>query len=137
MKLEPNFVTDVIRILRGRVPDPAEAALRAKCLDSVEEFLAWNLMRQDFGTTEPEIAKCIVELAHANVGKAETPRKESGFDLETRKALEELRIALAGVIKADENTCQDNKKAFNAMLRFAAAKDPEEDLLRFAIDIKN
>lgn len=136
MKLEPNFVTDVIRILQGRVPDPAEAVLRAKLLDSVEEFFAWNLLRQDYLTAEPEIAKCIAELARAHVGKAETPRKESGFDLETRKSLEELRIAMAGVMKTDEITYQDTNKAYNAMVRFAAAKDPGDDLLRFELDIK-
>lgn len=136
MKLEPDFVTEVIGILYGRLTPPAEAALRAKCLDSIEEFLAWNLLRQDIVTSEPEIAKNITDLAGAHVAKAETPRVKSGFDLESRRSLEELRIALGGVIKLDEKTYPEHNKAYHALVRFAAAKDPGDNLLRFELDIK-
>lgn len=135
MKLEPKFVTDVMQILYGRIPDSAETALRAKRLDSIEEFLAWILLRQDMVTTEPEISEYLSELGRTQIVKAETPRQKSGFDIESPQSFDELSVTLRDVIKADENTYQEHNKAQNAMVRFAAARDSGDHLLRFKLDI--
>lgn len=135
MKLEGKFVSEVMRLIEGRLLAPGAAEYEAERLDSVEEFFASIVLQRDLPKHEPEIVQSIVSLSKNQVVKAETRREKSGFPLEERQKMAALEAALTELIKASRATDNAQGNTYAALVEFAAVADETDALARHRLNI--
>jgi hypothetical protein len=122
MKLNPEFYTEVMRVIYGEIVPPTEAIKNAGRLDSVEELFAWILLRKGLKQEDAELTSRIEALARNTITEPETRRQQSGFPIEQQHALYQLENTLHEILVADHATHEIEFRARNALVDFKSTQ---------------
>ena len=126
MKLDPDFLTEVIGIVQGEITPAAEAVKIAALLDSNQEFLAWLLLRRGVAAADPQLAAQLVKIANTCIVKAESRLLQSEFPLEQQQAYYQLKDALREIITADCNVAEVGERAQQSLVKYGQCMDNQK-----------
>jgi hypothetical protein len=117
MKLDFDFLVDVLKVMDGYFIPRLEAEVLAERLGSTEELFAWILFRKNFGERNKCIKNCIVETAQNNIIKGETRRKETNYPIEERNLLYRIDSGLLHQINLDREFIENNNDFSSELIR--------------------
>lgn len=115
MKIEPDWLGDMIALVLGRKPDPALLAVAARLLEQREEVLPWLVLRQSAFADDPELLGRLKTLAAA--GNRPSPHRPAGQELapEAIELNRQVEATLRALI-ADNLAGQDRADTLGAIL---------------------
>jgi hypothetical protein len=133
MRLEQEFTARALRSLLGQVVLPARAAELTTLLDSVEEFLAWIILREN------GLAELSEELTDIARTAQQSPLLEpwpENYPLEANKATLALDEAVQAIINQGKDAAHQDKAAAHALKAFYDGKMKTELHLRHVLGIE-
>ncbi|MFX1671549.1 hypothetical protein PWR63_04480 [Paraburkholderia sp. A2WS-5] len=125
MKLTPNLFRSISGLFSNEIPSASECEAYSDLLGSVQECLAWMLLRSPNAPQHASLLAELTALAMAQVATAQTRRTQTNFPQAEAKSYDKVSSALHSLLAEDRTNDALNASAYAALVEFANNRSDE------------